>query len=396
MEQSNTASYSSSTYTNLMEMPASHLSFRLAPNGPATPESCQQSFDETPYFSTAPQEIMKYQAPRASEVAVDPWLMSIATASPDSSRLSMSPSQGIATPPSAGIYSPPYSGQLQLPPYQFLEQPHPVRSRSTSHPNWVGHGDNWVHNYTEDLWSNQPFVAQPWAPTSYTGYTSPHMTPDNFQIDNGALLACQYQTQPQFSAPEILPASFVEAAPLSDDRTLNEDEDSSDEDSDWDEESSITSQSGGSSSKSRTRARSPRLHVNKFSVPVKIIQQPERRGYLCEVPGCDGSFLRPEHLRRHVKSKHCEKRPYACKISGCSTLFSRGDNLRDHYWTHLDRGGRKGKNRKFTFAELKELLGPKERKLIRRLRQKQRQHEEKEKAKKQHTGQTVYVERSRL
>jgi hypothetical protein len=70
--------------------------------------------------------------------------------------------------------------------------------------------------------------------------------------------------------------------------------------------------------------------------------------------------------------------------------------LRDHYWIHLDRSGRKGKNRKFTFAELKELLGPKEKKLIRRLRQKQRQHEEKEKLKKQHTPRPAYVERPRL
>ena len=70
--------------------------------------------------------------------------------------------------------------------------------------------------------------------------------------------------------------------------------------------------------------------------------------------------------------------------------------MRDHYWTHLDRGGRQGKNRKFAFAELKKLLGPKEKKLIRRLRQKQRQHEEREKLKKQHTPRSAHVERLRL
>ena len=70
--------------------------------------------------------------------------------------------------------------------------------------------------------------------------------------------------------------------------------------------------------------------------------------------------------------------------------------MRDHYWTHLDRGGRKGKNTKYSFVELKELLGPKEKKLIRRLRQKQKQHEEKEKLKKQKIAQPGYAARSRL
>jgi hypothetical protein len=70
--------------------------------------------------------------------------------------------------------------------------------------------------------------------------------------------------------------------------------------------------------------------------------------------------------------------------------------LRDHYWTHLDRGGRKGKNTKYSFAELKNLLSPKEKKLIRRLRQKQKQHEEKERLKKQNIAQPGYAARPRL
>jgi len=70
--------------------------------------------------------------------------------------------------------------------------------------------------------------------------------------------------------------------------------------------------------------------------------------------------------------------------------------LRDHYWTHLDRGGRKGKNRKFTFAELKEILGQKERKLIRRLRLQLQRHEKKEELKKQRIANPVHVERPRL
>ena len=401
MEQPNSAPYGSSSYDNMMELPASHLPFRLASNGPATPDSRQHSFDETSYFGTVPQEILNFPVSRVTESSVDPWLMTIATASPESSRVSMSPSQGIATPPSAGYYSPPYPEQLPIPPYQLLEQPQSVRPRSTSHPNWVSHGENWERNYAEgDLWSAQPFVAQPWGPTSYTGYPSPHMTPDDAQASSSALQSYPYPLNIQFTEAEILRsknyASELQAVPLNDQRTQDEDEDSSDEDSDWDEDSSNCSQSGGPSSRPRPRVRSPRPHVSRFSVPVRVVQQQERRGYLCEVPGCDGSFLRPEHLRRHGKSKHCEVRPYGCKIPGCTTLFSRGDNLRDHYWTHLDRGGRKGKNTKYSFAELKELLGPKEKKLIRRLRQKQKQHEEKERLKKQNIVQPGYAARSRL
>jgi hypothetical protein len=61
-------------------------------------------------------------------------------------------------------------------------------------------------------------------------------------------------------------------------------------------------------------------------------------------------------------------RPWKCKVPGCIRPFSRGDNLRDHYFTHIERGGRVGKNRKMEFHELKALLGPKERKLSRKLK----------------------------
>jgi hypothetical protein len=73
--------------------------------------------------------------------------------------------------------------------------------------------------------------------------------------------------------------------------------------------------------------------------------------------------------------------------------FSRGDNLRDHYWTHLSRGGRAGVNKKMTLEELKVILGPKEKKLIRRLREKQKAHLAKQSRK---LSRPAYVVRSRL
>lgn len=174
-----------------------------------------------------------------------------------------------------------------------------------------------------------------------------------------------------------------------------QDEDSSDEESDWDEEATNDSQSETLAYRSKPKTKASRLHVDKWSVDIATIQQSEARNHKCTFPGCTSSFVRPEHHRRHVKSKHVPERLFPCQIEGCKTkAFSRGDNLRDHYWTHLDRGGRIGKNKKFTLQELKETLGPKEKKLIRRLREKQRQHEAKERLKRQRVAQAAYLDRS--
>ncbi|CAN9470822.1 unnamed protein product [Alternaria alternata] len=42
----------------------------------------------------------------------------------------------------------------------------------------------------------------------------------------------------------------------------------------------------------------------------------------------------------------------------------------NHYWTHLQRGGRNGKNDKMSLPELKAFLGPKEKLLVKRLKMK--------------------------
>jgi uncharacterized Zn-finger protein len=110
----------------------------------------------------------------------------------------------------------------------------------------------------------------------------------------------------------------------------------------------------------------------------------EQRHYYCNLVNltrthrCPKKFLRPEHLRRHIKTVHSSDRPYVCKVSQCGKAFSRGDNLRDHYWTHLSRGGRAGKNQKMGFLELKAILGPKEKKLARRLKIKLKKQREKQ------------------
>lgn len=392
MEQPNSASYVSSPYPNMMDLPSSHLPFCPASNGPTTPDSRQRSFDETSYFNTLPQEILNYPVSGVAESSLDPWLMDMpGTASPDSLRLSMSPSQGIATPPSDGFYSPLYPEQLQLPAYQLLEQPQPVRSCSTSHPNWASSGENWERTYAEsDLWSAQPLVAQPWIPNTYDGYVAPSVPPSHPHISNDVLLA--------FSAQIPLPEPIqMRGATGSPDAEDNEDAISSDEESDWDEDESDYSQSGSTQTKSKPKTKAPGIRQDRWMIPTGVIQS-ETRGYACNIPGCTTAFVRPEHLRRHVRSKHSDVKDYRCIIPVCTTSpFSRGDNLRDHYWTHLQRGGRAGKNRKYTLQELKEMLGPKERKLIRKLRQKLQQHMAKEKLKKeQRPARPVYSARSML
>ncbi|KAF3039393.1 hypothetical protein E8E12_008153 [Didymella heteroderae] len=382
MEQPNSASYVSSPYLNTIDLPSSHLPFRPASNGPTTSDSRQHSFDESSLFSNVPQEILNFPVSRVAESSLDPWLMDLpGTASPDSSRLSMSPSQGIATPPSDGFYSPPYPEQLQLPAYQLLEQPQLVRSCSTSHPNWVSSGENWERTYTEsDLWSAHSFVAQSWVPHAYDGYVPPNAHPNH--ASHNALPLFAFSTQIQVPLPESVQPRGATGSPTAEDS--NEDAISSDEESDWDDDESDYSQSGSTSTKSKPRTKAPCVRQDRWMIPTGVIHQPETRGYACNVPGCTTAFVRPEHLRRHIRSKHSNIKDYRCIVPGCTTSpFSRGDNLRDHYWTHLHRGGRAGKNRKYSLQELKEMLGPKERKLIKKLRQKLQQHLAKEKLKKQ-------------
>ena len=212
------------------------------------------------------------------------------------------------------------------------------------------------------------------------------MTPSHGYESNEALLpSFEHPLKNQFPVPEVVrtkPAAGNRDFIRSEDSS--EEENTSDDDSDWSEDTS--------SPKPQPKSKSPRMQVDKWAVAVNSIQQSDTRGYVCDVPGCVTAFVRPEHLRRHVKSKHSANRPYECKVPECRTPFSRGDNLRDHYWTHLHRGGRAGKNKKMTLPELKLILGPKEKKLIRRLKEKQKQHVEKERQKTQRTVRPTYTE----
>ncbi|KAH8622694.1 MSN2-like protein [Alternaria alternata] len=144
------------------------------------------------------------------------------------------------------------------------------------------------------------------------------------------------------------------------------------EDSESDDDDS--SQQSFHSTSRGYRANSRVMKLGKWStMPCSFPSASEPRPYVCHLedkdhPGnpCPKRFVRPEHLRRHVRTVHSAVRDHGCKV--CPRHFSRGDNLRDHYWTHLQRGGRKGKNDKMSLPELKAFLGPKEKLLVKRLK----------------------------
>lgn len=393
MEQPDSAPYVPSPYPNMMDLPSS-LPLRTASNEPTRPDSRQHSFDKSSPFSTVSLEKLQIPESRVADSLIDPWLVDMpGTASPESSRLSMSPSQGIATPSSDGFYPPPYLEQLRLPATQLLEQPQPVQSCAISHPNWASSAENWEHTYADsDLWGNQPFVAQPWIPNAYDGYVPPNAHHNlAYSINNAPLFA--FSAQSAMPLPEPVQTRGATGSPSAED---NEDGISSDEESDWDDDESDCSQSGSSPTKSKPKEKAPGISRDRWMIPTPVFPT-DVRAYACNMTGCPQAFGRPEHLRRHVRSKHTDVKDYRCIVPGCSISFSRSDNLRDHYWTHLHRGGRAGKNKKYTLQELKGLLGPKERKLIRKLKRKLQQHLAKEKLKKeQRAARPTYTARPML
>ncbi|KAL1951030.1 hypothetical protein VTO73DRAFT_179 [Trametes versicolor] len=61
---------------------------------------------------------------------------------------------------------------------------------------------------------------------------------------------------------------------------------------------------------------------------------PQKRMYMCKVPGCGKCFARGEHLKRHVRSIHTNDKPHKCPYPGCEKDFSRHDNLGQHMRVH--------------------------------------------------------------
>lgn len=89
------------------------------------------------------------------------------------------------------------------------------------------------------------------------------------------------------------------------------------------------SMSRRASSSATTRSRrNSNASTSKPDSPTKI--------YTCTEPGCNKIFKRSEHLKRHLKSIHCEEKPFSCPFPKCDKKFSRSDNLAQHLRIHRD------------------------------------------------------------
>ncbi|PSN70664.1 hypothetical protein BS50DRAFT_570193 [Corynespora cassiicola Philippines] len=91
--------------------------------------------------------------------------------------------------------------------------------------------------------------------------------------------------------------------------------------------------------------------------PLEHLQRTDRKEYHCDFVSpdtgarCERSFGRPEHLKRHLKT-HSGEKPFECLI--CDRPFNRRDNCHDHYWTHVERPGKTGRNGRMSIAGIAE------------------------------------------
>lgn len=303
------------------------------------------------------RQLSYLQVPTPYQEPLDPWLFDAPSCGSPTSTSSTIPSEGALTP----------AVTASLPAYHILEQPLlACHTASTSYPVPRNRGDNdWQQHYLETgTWNPQQCLPS-------------HPSTGGYVVLPSSIGA---STSSSFSFPttmhQIVDSDAVKAEDNNDDLESLDENDSDSEVSDYNEDNSSPGRYARSTPKNRS---TPGVHkLGKWQTALGSYDSQEARHYVCHFSGtseskgriCHQRFQRPEHLRRHQNSVHSGKKPFGCQIPGCRTKFNRGDNLREHYWTHLQRGGRKGKNDKYSFQELRAMLGPKDKKLVRRLKEK--------------------------
>lgn len=314
-----------------------------------------------------PDMYAQMPASTTDDLAFAPWLFEVPHYEAPLSRASSHSGSGyVLTPPSLMDFD-------QTPMYSMEGRPTPVSidymARDASYSN--DQGFSWPQHtleYRGDL-SQQPIYI-PTSPWPSAGHAAPPLPP----------MVLHNPSAPNYGSYRVRKSMLsTTRRPLFPDNSTNGSVSDS-EDSDYDDNCSSYSQRNQPGLKSSNKSDSNAASVLKFGKWsfADPFTQPPQRIYVCPLQAksgptgtrCDQRFVRPEHLRRHMKTVHGKDCPYLCKVPGCGKSFSRGDNLRDHYWTHIERGGRIGKNKKMSFEELKEILGPKEKKLIRKLKEK--------------------------
>lgn len=325
-------------------------SFRQMPH-----RQSQSSFNETTSPAQLPEMYAQAPAPTTDDSAFAPWLFEVAPYDTPLSRASSYSGSGYVSTPQSLM-------DIDQPSMYHMEghqAPHSVdyTTRGSGFPNDLDLA--WQHALESGNVFEQVLApSTSWPAGDWRG---PPLPPINLYnpTTNYGNYSTRKSAHPTTRKPLNAEISTVGSVSDSDD-------------SDYDDSGSSYSQRGKSSN-----ANDSVLKLGKWSM-IDPFTQPPQRIYVCPLDAksgpkgshCDQRFVRPEHLRRHMKTVHGSLRPHFCKLPGCDKAFSRGDNLRDHYWTHVQRGGRVGKNQKMSLSELKEILGPKEKKLIRKLKEK--------------------------
>ncbi|KAH7080904.1 hypothetical protein FB567DRAFT_115564 [Paraphoma chrysanthemicola] len=305
----------------------------------------------------------------AADVFYSPWLMVSTSAATAMSRSpSLSGSEYVGTPPE--VTQDVTNHLSHLPIRQTLHQAEPQVSE------YVYTDPAYSHN-SEQAWQahcNEVYAQQrphTWNGGTYEQAPIPSM---NYYVPPYTTDATSSSTATGGTQCTTKPSAVLAAGKSADARSSSSSGSGSDDETDSD-----TEYEDGDASYSPSRGRDAQsasmFKLGKWSTGHPYPPIVEERRYVCgfidpklgDSSPCQAKFNRPEHYRRHVRTVHGSEHPYQCKV--CPRPFNRGDNLRDHYWTHLARGGRNGKNEKMSLAELKAILGPKERKLAKKLKQ---------------------------
>jgi hypothetical protein len=325
-------------------------------------ECSQENYTHTPPTTSA-------------DLAFPPWLMDMSHHTGSLSRTSsLNGSEYISTPPAYTEPSPMYHLVDQALPhsanYMASDCQYVIGNQELHwQPHLCGSG---VHSsqqlrpqFAPSVWQTSDYVT-PSFPSPMEYYTSPHLgeTPASFSQAGSA-----YSPSQQSSDEATVKPSETNSSEFDSDSEVSSDE-----------SSSSYIQRNGSRSNSRSHQRNSAvatvLRLGRWSTIEDPYIHPPQRLYVCRIGAnsgerdrrCDKRFARPEHLRRHEITVHSDYRPHCCKVPSCNKAFSRSDNLRDHYWTHIERGGRIGKNDKMSILELREILGRGEKRLFKKLK----------------------------